>query len=188
MSNLPQYPQYPQHSAAPPSPGSIGNTPMYQPYPAPYGTPADMGSMAAPFGLADLGSRLGARVLDLVLWYVGYMATGGIWLSMWIDAGGGSTARTLLLIWVVASGVLYYPLCIGKYGSTLGKRICKVRIVRRETGQTIGFWRALSREVFWPVASIIPVLGLLNSLWCCWDKPYQQCLHDKVADTMAVAR
>ncbi|NUQ96228.1 MAG: RDD family protein [Streptomyces sp.] len=139
-------------------------------------------------GLADVGPRLGARLLDLVFWYVGYAATGGVWLGMWIDAGGGSTAQRLLVAWIVLSGVLYFPFSIWQYGSTLGKRICKVRIVRRGTGQPVGFWRALIREVVWPVANFIPVFGWLNSLWCLWDKPYRQCVHDKIADTMAVAR
>lgn len=88
----------------------------------------------------------------------------------------------------MTSFVLYYPLCIWKFGSTLGKRICKVRIVRRETAQPVGFWRALNREFFWPVSCFVPVLGWLNSLWCCWDEPYRQCLHDKIADTMVVMR
>ncbi|MER6381710.1 hypothetical protein [Streptomyces sp. NPDC001250] len=38
------------------------------------------------------------------------------------------------------------------------------------------------------VAAFVPVLPFLNPLWCYWDKPYQRCLHDKVAGTMAVDR
>jgi hypothetical protein len=29
-------------------------------------------------------------------------------------------------------------------------------------------------------------VGLLDPLWCLWDKPYRQCLHDKPAKTVVV--
>ncbi|RSN51831.1 hypothetical protein DMH12_21100 [Streptomyces sp. WAC 04229] len=160
----------------------------YAPQP-PYSYPAPHGpGFAPPMGLADLGSRLGARVLDVGLWFVGYFLTGGLPLSMWIDAGGGETAQAVLVGWLALSFLIYFPVCVAEFGSTLGKRICKVRVVDRESGLNIGFWRALLREVCWPAFSLVPVLGLLNSLWCCWDRPYQQCLHDKLAETVAIER
>ncbi|GHE34461.1 RDD family protein [Streptomyces capitiformicae] len=137
-------------------------------------------------GLASVGARLGARVLDLIIWYAAYFVS-AIPVMMWIDSGGGTTARTLLLGWLTASFVLYFPFAVWQFGSTLGKRACGIRVVRRETAQRVGFWRAAGRELFWVVAFIVPVLSLLNPLWCCWDKPYRQCLHDKTADTMVVA-
>jgi hypothetical protein len=32
----------------------------------------------------------------------------------------------------------------------------------------------------------IPFLGLIDGLWQLWDKPLQQCLHDKAAQTVVV--
>ncbi|MFE0807233.1 RDD family protein [Streptomyces sp. NPDC058794] len=78
------------------------------------------------------------------------------------------------------------PLCVSEFGSTLGKRISGVRVAHRDTERNIGFGRAPVREISWPVFSLVPVLGLLNSLWCCWDSPYRQCLHDKLPHTVAV--
>lgn len=60
--------------------------------------------------------------------------------------------------------------------------------MHRASGQRIGFWRALIRELFWPAAWILGPLGLIHSLWCTWDKPYQQCLHDKLVNTVVVDR
>lgn len=138
---------------------------------------------AKPAGLAGLGARFGARLLDVILWYALYFIP-AIPVMTWIDGGGGTTARTVLLAWLAVSFVLYFPLAVWKFGATLGKRVCGVRIVRRETAHPVGFWRALGRELFWLIAFIVPVLSLLNPLWCCWDRPYRQCLHDKTADTM----
>ncbi|MBT2509842.1 RDD family protein [Streptomyces sp. ISL-98] len=139
---------------------------------------------------ANVGSRLGARVLDVVFWFAGYWVL-ALPLSLWIDLRGPEESglpQALLIVWLLVSFTLYFPFSVCKFGMTLGKRICGVRIARCETGGRVGFWRAFMRELFWLVSIVIPVLCILNPLWCCWDKPFQQCLHDKVAGTRAVER
>ncbi|WP_107468857.1 RDD family protein [Streptomyces caniscabiei] len=189
MTNLPHDPRHPADPAQ-----AAYAQPQQHPWPGQgygygyaqgYGIPTTPGT-TEPAGLAGIGARLAARLLDMIIWFAAYFIP-AIPVMMWIDAGGGSTARTALFSWLAASFVLYFPFTTWKWGSTLGKRVCRVRIVRRETAEAVGFWRALGRELFWLGAFIVPVLSLLNPLWCCWDKPYRQCLHDKVADTMAVA-
>ncbi|MFI5748919.1 RDD family protein [Streptomyces sp. NPDC051644] len=164
-----------------------GPTP-YAPYPPGHlsAGPPYLGQPAGP-PLANIGARLGARLLDLVIWYVGYFLT-ALPLTLWIDSGGGAAAQALLLTWLLVSFVLYFPFTIWRFGSTLGKRICNVRVMRSQSAQPVGFWRAVGRETFFFAAAVIPVLGFLNPLWCCWDKPFQQCLHDKVVDTMVLTR
>lgn len=192
MTAQPHGPYGPTPASSPygsPGQGSSGYPTTYAPY-APGHLPgagsAYAGQPVSP-PLASIGARLGARLLDLVIWYVGYFLT-AIPVMVWIDAGGGAAARTLLVTWLVTSFVLYFPFSVWRFGSTVGKRICKIRVVRCQSVQRVGFWRATGREVFFFVAAVIPVLGLLNPLWCCWDKPYQQCLHDKIVDTVVVAR
>lgn len=63
-------------------------------------------------------------MLDLVIRFLAYLFLGGLWLSRWIDAGGGETARGVLFGWFAVSFLIYYPFCIAEFGSTLGKRIC----------------------------------------------------------------
>ncbi|MEH0433847.1 RDD family protein [Streptomyces stelliscabiei] len=184
MANQPHHPQHP-HPAdpAPPPYAQFRQHPgQGYGYAPGYGMP----STTEPARLASLGARLGARLLDVIIWYAAYFIP-AIPVMMWIDEGGGSTARTVLFAWLAVSFVLCFPFAVWKFGATLGKAVCGVRIVRRETAHPVGFWRALGRELFWLFAFIVPVLSLLNPLWCCWDKPYRQCLHDKTADTMAAA-
>lgn len=163
-------------------------------YPAHFGTGLPVYPVTGPEPgvpvLASVGTRLGARLLDMVFWFAGYWVA-GFPLSMWIDRAGPDSAglpQMLLITWLIVWWMLYFPFCISQLGATLGKRTCGIRITRRETGERVGFWRAVGRELFWLVSIVIPVLSFLNPLWCCWDKPFQQCLHDKVADTMAVER
>lgn len=180
------HPQHPDGSAQPAPSAPLQWEHGYGP-PMPHGAPPAQGFTSSP-GLATIGARLGARVLDLIFWYITYGLL-AIPVSMWISGDGGALAVAVLLVWLITSFVLYFPFCLWKYNQTLGKRICGVRIVPvGRDAQGVGFWRAVGRETFWLVGAFIPVLGLLNPLWCCWDRPYRQCLHDKVADTMAVSR
>lgn len=39
--------------------------------------------------------------------------------------------------------------------------------------------------VTFPMA-VVPFLSTLNVLWCCWDQPNRQCLHDKVVSSVVV--
>lgn len=186
MTGLPHYPVHP-------NPGPHGAPQYYPPqppygYPMPYGPPQAPGLFPVPAGLVDPGSRLGARLLDLVIWFAGYVVTGVLPVNVWRANGGGGVADAMLFGWFVASFLFYFPFCVAEFGSTLGKSICGMRVVHRDTGRNIGFGRALVREISWPVFSLVPVLGLLNSLWCCWDRPYRQCLHDKLPDTVVVDR
>ncbi|MFF9895451.1 RDD family protein [Streptomyces longispororuber] len=145
------------------------------------------GTDAAAAVLADRGARFGARLLDLLFWFVSYFAI-GVPIMLWIDASGGSSAQVVLALWLVTSFILYFPLCISRFGATLGKRICGVWVARTVTGAPVASWRAMGREFFWVFSINVPVLSFLDPLWCCWDKPFQQCLHDKVAGTVVVTR
>ncbi|MGA4839872.1 RDD family protein [Streptomyces sp. G45] len=171
---------------------SADGTPVAGPGLPPYPQPSG-GWYAAPGPypawprLAERGARLGARLLDLVFWLVGYFAV-GIPGTMWIDESDWGLAQVVLGLWLAGSFVLYFPLSLSRFGSTLGKRVCGVRVVRAATGAPVGFLRAAGREFFWAFAAIVPVLSLLDPLWCCWDKPSRQCLHDKVAGTVVVTR
>jgi len=40
--------------------------------------------------------------------------------------------------------------------------------------------------VYQIVGAIVPVFSWVDGLWQLWDKPFQQCLHDKAAGTVVV--
>ncbi|MFK4273751.1 RDD family protein, partial [Streptomyces milbemycinicus] len=47
------------------------------------------------------------------------------------------------------------------------------------------------RAAVYALPEIVPCCGflfwLINVLWCTWDRPYRQCLHDKAAKTVVVS-
>ncbi|WP_163567010.1 RDD family protein [Fodinicola feengrottensis] len=86
-----------------------------------------------------------------------------------------------------------------KHGQTYGKKRMGIKIVGLENEQPGK--RALQRRFLAQycvsIVLVIPIVGLLvgsvvgmynylDLLWCLWDKPYQQCLHDKYAKTVVI--
>ncbi|UGY92798.1 RDD family protein [Streptomyces gobiensis] len=100
----------------------------------------------------------------------------------------GPLFLTILVTWLTASLLLYFALPLTLFGCTLGKRICGVQVTHQRNGECSGFWRAVGREAFWLISLPTPVPWPAKSLWCCWDKPFQLCLHDKVSGTVVVRR
>jgi uncharacterized RDD family membrane protein YckC len=104
---------------------------------------------------------------------------GGAFLAIFLAYG-------LIFLLSLAAQYIYDVEFAKRTGQTVGKRVMKIRIVPLDPQ------RAVDRRVLgkrWLVSGLgglVPGLGMLNVLWCLWDKPYRQCLHDKFADTVVV--
>jgi len=75
-----------------------------------------------------------------------------------------------------------------KDGQTVGKRVMKLRVIPVEPGAApLGRADYAKRwAVQWLIGIVVPFFSLLDGLWQLWDKPLQQCLHDKAAKTVVV--
>ncbi|GHF45530.1 hypothetical protein GCM10010359_55220 [Streptomyces morookaense] len=156
---------------------------------------------------APLGRRLGARLID---WAVLGTAVGAVAAPLWdksvdhIDAKverarqsgqtvtvwllDGTTGMYLGIVLAVllVGGVLYEALPTALWGSTLGKKLFGVRVLDIESHDKASFGTALRR---WLVNAVLGVLGIgvLNVLWCLFDRPWRQCWHDKAARTFVAS-
>jgi Predicted membrane protein/domain len=78
---------------------------------------------------------------------------------------------------------------VASTGQTLGKRLFQVKVIRYD-GADPGFRAAFGRWLFLssPMLLLICLAPLLvaNLLWCTWDRPLRQCLHDKFGRTVVV--
>ncbi|NUR85490.1 MAG: RDD family protein [Nonomuraea sp.] len=133
--------------------------------------------------LANPGVRLGAWLIDLVIGYV--VLAGGVFLT---QLGGDTLAQVGPAIIFAVLVATYSPVLTATRGGTVGKLLCGLRVVRLETGERLSYWRALSRHLSHLTMHVIPILGLVDKLFCTWDLPYRQCLHDKVAATVVIRR
>jgi uncharacterized RDD family membrane protein YckC len=185
----PPYGQQPQY------PPSGYQVPQYAQYQQPgYGLPL------APDGrpIADAGKRLLARLLDGLFAVVGFVAAGLVLVLIMAAASAIFGDNSVVLpitatigFFILIVGFLYgyeVELPYRYNGQTPGKRIMKIAIASMEPGAPLRrgqlTYRMLLTQLFNLLASCL--IGYLDPLWCLWDKPYQQCLHDKGPRTVVV--
>ncbi|MGW2329087.1 RDD family protein [Streptomyces sp. NPDC001700] len=142
--------------------------------------------------LAHLGRRLAARILDGLIIGIPIGVIMALILGTYYPMGDGSDARSSVftLVYVLAYFV-YEGLMLTRYGQTLGKKAMKIRVAILETGETPAGGPGWVRAAVYALPEIVPCCGavfwLVNVLWCTWDRPYRQCLHDKAAKTVVVS-
>ncbi|MFE7115679.1 RDD family protein [Streptomyces sp. NPDC057654] len=156
---------------------------------------------------APLGRRLGARLIDtVVLGAVVAAAAVPLWakaadhidgkvegakqsgetVTVWLLDGTTGAYLGIVLAVLLLAGVVYEALPTAKWGRTLGKKLCGVRVLGIEDHDKPSFGAALRRWLMYGVLGLLAV-GVLNVLWCLFDRPWRQCWHDKAAHTF-VAR
>lgn len=92
-----------------------------------------------------------------------------------------------LLVVAMALYYVYYVELMFRSGQTVGKKVMSLRVVPLDPAGTLTRAMAARRYLVQIVAgTLLPGLVYLDGLWQLWDKPYQQCLHDKAADTVVV--
>ena len=184
-------------SQPPPPPGQPASTPQAGTGWATYGT----GENAE---LAGAGSRLGARLIDAVIFaivaivlfiVVAVASFGELVDDAAVDDDAIEEAFEGLIVVplvVVAVGMLYEVSLTAMKGQTLGKMAVRIRVVGAESGSVPGWGKAFGR---WFVPSIVSVISLWISFVgflalviyasLLWDKR-RQGWHDKVAKTLVI--
>jgi uncharacterized RDD family membrane protein YckC len=94
-------------------------------------------------------------------------------------------AAIFVIAWAVA--YVYYVEMMFRTGQTTGKKAMKIKVVPLDPAATLDRGGAFRRFLVQNIAAgLVPGLSYLDGLWQLWDKPYQQCLHDKFARTVVV--
>ncbi|KAB7849875.1 RDD family protein [Streptomyces mobaraensis] len=199
---LPAQQAVPAQQAAAPAPQAAA--------PAPWKPPAEN-----PFLLAarqegrpaGLGRRLAARLIDTVvlggavaavavpLWAkavshidekVDRAKRSGETVTVWLLDGTTGTYLAIVLGALLLGGVLYEVLPTATWGRTPGKKLCGVRVLDIESHDTPSFAAALRRWLVYSLLGVVAV-GVLNAVWCLFDRPWRQCWHDKAARTFVAS-
>ncbi|MDK1473794.1 RDD family protein [Streptomyces sp. 549] len=176
------------YGSAPPPPYGYGQNP----YGGAHGATDPVAGMPP---LASRGRRLLARIVDGIIVGVPLMLITAPFTGSWefttqdgagVDFGGGYV-QTLLYALVY---FLYEGFMLTTRGQTLGKMLLKVRVAMVENGALPAGNPGWVRAAVYSLPALVPCLGtifwLVNVLFCTWDKPYQQCVHDKVGKTVVV--
>ena len=156
-------------------------------------------------GRAGFGARLGAYLLDVVLYglvmlvpvvagilvivvpvfnkCVSVIGSSDLVCPPGIPSGSSLAGGIALIALGVLAVMFIYVRAEGRTGQTWGRKIVGIKVVRISDGLPPGFWRALGRELFGNIIS--GQIFYLGYLWMIWDKD-RQTWHDKVAGTIVV--
>jgi uncharacterized RDD family membrane protein YckC len=146
--------------------------------------------------------RVGAAVIDaLPVVAAALVALALMWLTRNRACDGDPAVRDIgaqcatnvttigqlffLLCWLATIGYAVWNLGRrqGTTGSSLGKSVLKIRVVGVRTGEPIGFWRSLVRQL----AHVLDLFTLgLGYLWPLWDRR-NQTFADKLSSTVCVS-
>lgn len=138
---------------------------------------------------ASIGLRFGAVLLDgILLWIVsfGTSAIGMVFAASTIQ----TSPEMALMVQMILTGVqlliglLYETLMIGKYGATLGKMACKIKVVTADGGR-VTYLRSLGRYFSKFLSSLICLIGYIMALF---DKEEKRTLHDRICNTRVVMK
>jgi len=137
---------------------------------------------------ATVLTRFGAVFLDgLILQAVNLGLRFALGVPIVESVGGpGQTPTKLgLQLTVIAVGVLlaasYEIFMIGKFGATLGKMACKVRVVTADGGK-VGYGRATGRYFAKILSSVVCMIGFIMAFF---DEE-RRALHDRICNTRVI--
>lgn len=141
------------------------------------------------FEKASFGERFVAFILDQIFIYLSStLLTSALFVLMTV-VGNNTSLNQLRATWfgglfiVFLWGCFYSSIFLGWKGTTPGKRIMKMKVLK-EDGAKLGYLDAFMREVLGKTVSLIAIFPL-GYLWMLWDKN-EQTWHDKIAKTIVI--
>ena len=143
---------------------------------------------AGELNYAPVLTRFAAVVLDgLILMVVNILLGLAFGFSIAQATGvqpkGGVLALQLLFFGLqMGIGISYEVFLIGKYGATLGKMACKIKVVTADGGR-VSYGRAFGRYFAKLLSSLTCLIGYIIAFF---DKPQRRALHDHICNTRVV--
>ncbi|BDU73439.1 RDD family protein [Mesoterricola silvestris] len=144
---------------------------------------------------ADRGTRLGAAILDAII--LGIPASLLVWgfyayqgLKFWVPVPGtrGIVLGGVATLLASAVDLAINGHLLARHGQTVGKYVCKIRIVKQDGSLPTLVDSFFKRRFLFNLAGRIPViggvLGLVDILLI--FRSSHRCLHDDVAGTLVV--
>ncbi len=137
---------------------------------------------------AGFWTRFAAVFLDgIILWIVNTMINVAFGFGMFRTVGpqtGGLPPTFFLVFFLqIAIALSYEVVLIGKYGATLGKMACKIKVVTADGGQ-VSYLRSLGRYFAKGVSALICFIGYIMAGF----DEQKRALHDRMCNTRVVLR
>lgn len=159
----------------------------YNPYRPPSATVNDVPTPGDGSELADRGTRLGAAVIDSIIYAL--LIVPAVFLIALNSDRGTDQLYLMMVAFIAMIPVLIVNLVfLHKTGQTIAKKMLKIKIVRTD-GSRAGLGRIFWLRMFIPgvignIPLLGPVFGLTDPLFIFQQS--RKCLHDLMADTIVV--
>ncbi len=149
------------------------------------GAPMQTGAL----NYARILTRFAAAVVDgLLLFIINFCLGLIVGLSaaqaIGMEPQGAMKMQIGLIIVQTAIGIGYEVFMIGKYGATLGKMACKIKVVTADGGR-VSYARALGRYFAKMLSAFTCLIGYFIAPF---DKPQHRALHDHICNTRVVMK
>ncbi|MBO1337742.1 RDD family protein [Streptomyces sp. VRA16 Mangrove soil] len=131
---------------------------------------------------AAVAVPLGTRAVDHINTKIDEAKASGRQVTVWLLDGTTGTYLGIVLGVLLVFGVLYEAVPTAKWGRTLGKKLFGLSVRDMAEHDSPTFGAALKRWLAYSVPGVLAI-GILGVLWGAFDRPWRQCLHDKVART-----
>lgn len=128
---------------------------------------------AVPFGI---------KAIDHVNEKIDAAKLSGETVTVWLLDGTTSVYLGIVLAVLLLVGLVYEVLPTAKWGRTLGKKLLGLEVRDIEAHEPPEFGAALRRWLVFTIPNLL-VIGVVGVAWCLFDRPWNQCLHDKAART-----
>ncbi|TAL02202.1 MAG: RDD family protein [Verrucomicrobia bacterium] len=139
---------------------------------------------------ASFGTRFGAHVIDSVLLFIVNSGLGLVFGASMVGAASRNSltgvflAQGILLVIEIGIAMSYETIMIGKYGATLGKMACKIKVVTPDGGR-VSYARACGRYFGKILSSLTCLIGFIMAAF---DKEEHRALHDRICNTRVVLK
>ncbi len=132
-------------------------------------------------------TRFAALIVDGVLLYainMGISLLAGLTAAqaVGVQPKGLGVLPIVLFIIQFGLGIGYEVFMIGKYGATLGKMACKIKVVTADGG-SVSYGRALGRYFAKILSGLTCLIGYIIAIF---DNPQKRALHDHICNTRVI--
>ena len=166
---------------------------MTNPYAPPRAVVRDIADPSALAALADRGTRLGASMLDGVIFMAmvyAPMMVGAMVGGATASASGDTGSPVMAVGGMVVAGLGFAVWCwltikyMKRNGQSIAKKLLGIKVVRTD-GSPVSLGRLFwLRNVVNGLISIIPLYGFVDALFIFGES--RECLHDKIAGTIVL--
>ena len=151
---------------------------------------AQVNTDASDLNFASVPIRFAAVFLDgLILWVaqlaISVLMGFSIGQAVGVEQRTGAVGMQVALVIIQMSiGIAYEIILIGKYGATLGKMACKIKVVNAD-GSAVSYGRATGRYFAKMLSGFTCLIGYIIAFF---DKPQNRALHDRICNTRVVVK